>query len=486
MNASPSALKQCPPASPAGDPCPSTPTESSGANPNRAALLGRGDRPASDSPTDFRVTRTVELATMRAETDLTNRFQALCTNDDGATLASILSGMSEEEVSTWLNTALPYSERHDTPMMYVARHNCVSMTAVLMSHKADPVTINPHSTSESHPLYIAAQENNVDVLRVMSTADTFAADTPRGDGSTALFAAVGNQSLEATKFLLEYKADPNFKVLSIALNGEVRPIKRCTEDEATRGIKCWDTLMNVAAEQEQTPDSVKILELLLSKGGKVENIDPDNPLQRSPLTEAILNAFANERSCEKIVDLLLSHGADMYEPLPTPPDLVSPAQNSQSALLGAVKLKVRPSICEHVCMMSLNSVAFPVVQIIHKYYLLQQGSEKMPLEGFVRVNAPEGFCRAVAAYGFPKEVTASPASAQPGQPNRTRTMAALQDQLAAKLLLMDALGIPVQENSGIGSAQPSQPNRTVESLLMDVLGIPVQESSGIGRGVSGD
>ncbi len=399
---------------------------------------------APQSLADYSVTKAKQSAT--AQDNLASRFQTLCTNDDGATLASILSGMSEEEVSTWLNTALPYSERHDTPTMYVARHNCVSMTAVLMSHKADPVTINPHSTSESHPLYIAAQENNVDVLRVMSTADTFAADTPRGDGSTALFAAVGNQSLEATSFLLEYEADPNFKLLSIALDGELRPIKCCTEDEVTRGIKCWDTLMNVAAEQEQTPDSVKILELLLSKGGKVENIDPGNPLQRSPLTEAILNAFAKERSCEKIVDLLLSHGADMYEPLPTPPDLVSPAQNSQSALLGAVKLKVRPSICEHVCLMSLKPVAFPVVQIIHKYYLLQQGSEKMPLKEFVRVNAPEGFCRAVAAYGFPEEMTASPASAQLSQPNSTRAAAALQEKVLGSLLVLDAYGITVEES----------------------------------------
>ena len=403
------------------------------------------DKPAPQLLADYTITQAEQSATV--QDDLATHFQVMCTNDDGTTLASILSGMSEEEVSTWLNTALPYSERHDTPMMYVARRNCASMTAVLMSHKADPVAINPHSETASHPLYIAAQENNVEVLRVMATADTFAVDTPRGDGSTALFSAVGHQSLEATTFLLECQADPNFKVPAIALDdGVLQPIKCCTEDEAARGIKCWYTLMNVAAEQDQTPDSVKILELLLGKGGKVENIDPDNPLQRSPLAVAILSAFANGRSCEKIVDLLLSHGADMYEPLPTPADLVSSTQNSQSDLLGEAKLKVRPSICEHVCLMSLNPVTFPVVQIIHKYYLLQQGSEKMPLEEFVQVNVPEGFFRAAAAYGFPEEMTASPASAQLSQPNSTRAAATLQEKILGSLLVLDAYGITVEES----------------------------------------
>ena len=402
---------------------------------------------APQSLAGYSVTKAKQSAT--AQDNLATRFQILCTNDDGTMLASFLSGMSEEEVSTWLNTALPYSERHDTPIMYAARHNCVSMTTVLMGHKADPVAINPHSTTKSHPLFIAAQENNVDVLRVMSTANTFAVDTPRGDGSSSLFAAVGNQKLEATTFLLECGADPNFKVPAIALDkGVMKPIECCTEDEAAGGINCWHTLMNVAAEQEQTPDSVRILELLLCNGGKVENIEPDNPLQRSPLATAILTALPNGHSCEKIVDLLLSHGADMNEPVPTPVDLVRPAQNSQSALPGAVRLRVRPSLCEHACLMGFNHLGFPVVQIIHKYYLLQEGSEKMPLEEFRQVNALEGFRRAVATYGPPEEMTASPASAQSGQPNLTSTI--VKNKLLLELCIMDILGITMPESFRIG------------------------------------
>ena len=420
-------------------------TEQSELGLKHLSLSDPDNKPAPQSLADFTITKAEQPATV--QDDLATRFQLLCTNDDGATLASILSGMSEEEVRTWLNMDLPYSERHDTPMMYVARRNCASMACVLMSHKADPVAINPHSETASHPLYIAAQENNVEVLRVMSTADTFAVDTPRSDGSTALSVAVKNHSLEVTRLLLECKADPNYKSQVVLLDGELRPIECCTEDEAARGVKCWNTLMNVAAAQEQTQDSVKILELLLSKGGKVENIDPDNPLQRSPLAMAILSTIPIGRSCEKFVDLLLSHGADMYEPLPlVAEDTVSPTQISQSASPRTLESMVRPSICEYVCLMSISPMALPVAQIIHKYYLLQEGSEKMPWEEFVRVNGQEGFLRAAAVYGFPKEIMPILTHVLPHQPNSTRTPATDRNRLLVKLFVLDALGITVPES----------------------------------------
>ena len=395
-----------------------------------------GNKPAPQLLTDYTITKAEQPATVQG--DLATRFQVMCTNDDGTTLASILSGMSEEEVSTWLNTALPYSERHDTPMMYVARRNCASMTAVLMSHKADPVAINPHSETASHPLYIAAQENNVDVIRVMSTADTFAVDTPRGDGSSALFAAVGNQSLKATKFLLECNADPNYKLPAINLDGDLRPAQYFTEDEAARGKKCWSTLMNVAAAQEQTDDSVKILELLLCKGGKVENVDPCNSFQQSPLSAAIISAALNVHNCENIVDLLLSHGADMYEPMPILLDDVSPAENSQSAVfINTAKLTVRPSICEYSCFFGYDLDVFSFVKIIHKYYLAQEGSEKIPLKEFVEVNASEGFTRSVATFDAFKGAVFPPCVNGMGYGN--------QRSLLEELCAMDASGITCGE-----------------------------------------
>ena len=403
------------------------------------------DKPAPQSLADFTITKAEHLATIRAQDNLTTRFHTLCTNDDGDTLARILSGMSEEEVLTWLSTALPFSERHDTPMMYVARHNCVSMTSALLRHKADPVEINPHSKTGSHPLYIAAQENNVDIIRLMSTADTFAPDVPRTDGDTAIFAAVNKNHLEATKFLLECNANPNYKFRAILLNGEMRPIQCVTEDEAARGSEFWFTLMNVAAAQNQTPDSVKIVELLLSKGGKVENIDPDNPIQQSPLAAAVISAITNGHSCENIVELLLSHGAEMFEPMPIQLNPASPDLNISSDFVRAAKLKVRPSICEFVCtMVASNPDNFPFVKIFHEYSPLQKG-EEMSLKEFIEINSEEGFVRAAAAYDTVFEaIAASPTFPQPSQPNST-TAGVLQAAFLEGVCSLDDCGITITE-----------------------------------------
>ena len=424
---------------------PRTPVESKQSGLGLKDLSLPDDKPAPQLLADFTITKAEHSATIRAQDNLATRFHTLCTNDDGDTLARILSGMSEEEVLTWLSTALPFSERHDTPMMYVARHNCVSMTSVLLSHKADPVEINPHSKTGSHPLYIAAQENNVDIIRLMSTADTFAPDVPRTDGDTAIFAAVSKNHLEATKFLLECKANPNYKFRAIILDGEVRPVQCVTEDEAARGSETWFTLMNLAAAQNQTPDSVKIIELLLSKGGKVENVDPDNPVQQSPLAAAIISAIQNRHSCENIVELLLSHGAEMFEPMPVQLGPASPDLNISSAFLRAAKLKVRPSICEFVCAMGAsNPDNFPFVKIFHEYSPLQKG-EEMSLKEFIEINSSEGFVRAAAAYDtFSEVLAASSTFAQPSQPNST-TAGILQASLLGEVCVLDDCGISITE-----------------------------------------
>ncbi len=244
---------------------------------------------------------------------------------------------------------------------------------------------------------------------------------------------------------MECKADPNYKIPAIVLDGDLSPAQHFTEDEAVRGDKCWFTLMNVAAAIEQTDDSVKILELLLCNGGKVENIDPGNPFQQSPLSAAIISAALNGHSCESIVDLLLSHGADMYEPMPILLDDVSPVENSQSAVFrNAAKLKVRPSICEYSCFLGYNLDAFPFVKIIHKYYLAQEGSEKMPLKEFIEVNAPEGFTRSIATLDAFKEAVYPPCVN--GMSDGT------QESLLEDLCAMDALGITCAEREAIFAA----------------------------------
>ena len=96
--------------------------------------------------------------------------------------------------------------------------------------------------------------------------------------------------------------------------------------------------------------------------------------------------------------------------------------------------------------MSTNPIALPVGQIIHKYYLLQERSEKMPWEEFVGVNGQEGFLRAAAVYGFPEEIMPILTHVLPHQPNSTRTAAGDREKLLVKLFVLDALGITVPES----------------------------------------
>ena len=177
----------------------------------------------------------------------------------------------------------------------------------------------------------------------------------------------------------------------------------------------------------------------------VENVDPCNAFQQSPLSAAIISAASNVHNCENIVDLLLSHGADMYEPMPILLDDVSPAENSQSAVFrNTAKLTVRPSICEYSCFLGYNLDAFPFVKIIHKYYLAQEGSEKMPLKAFIEVNAPEGLARSIATFDAFKEAVFPPCV--------NGTSDGTQESLLRDLCAMDDLGITYAERKAIFAA----------------------------------
>lgn len=349
----------------------------SGASPDRAALLGRNDRPAANSLTNFTIAKAEESSNLSAQDDLATRFRILCTNDDGNTLATLLAGMSEEKVLSWLNEPLPFSEFHDTPMMYVARHNCASIASVLLSHKANPVAPSPHSETASHPLFIAAQSNHVDVIRVMSTADAFDPDAPRGDGYNAMVAAIQFGQQEVAKVLLEYKADPNFKIRAAFRAEDLVSLQSLTADEAASANQCWYTLMNDAAMKGRA----NILKLLLLNGGKVANVDPDNPMQQSPLAAAIVG-----RGCEETIRLLLMHGANMHELMPVGPD--------DWAGMSQAKIQKRATLCEYICS-SGNHETNPFIRLFYEYYRTSD-LKKVTYEKFVKMHAVEGFCRLIA------------------------------------------------------------------------------------------
>lgn len=378
MNSSLPALEQCPPVCPPGEPCSATQSESSEANPNRAALLGFNGRPAPGSLTDLMVTGAVESATIRAQTDLTNRFQTLCTNDDGDTVATLLSRMSEAEVSKWLDTPLHFSEFNDTPMIYVARHNCVSIASLLLTYNANPVKPNPYSETGSHPLFIAAQENRVEVIHLMSTADGFDPDAPRSDGHNALSVAILKENQAAVKALLECKADPNYKISAVYFNGSLQSVK-CLPENGTAGAdRCWLTMINSAARI----GSPEILKLLLSHRGSPDNVDPGNRLQKSPLLAAL-----SENTNKEVIRLLLAYGADMHERIAVNP--------FDWAGITEEKINNRPTLCQFACATMSVDWNKEILELFHLYYRTKDG-KKIPFEKFHGENFAEGYCRMIA------------------------------------------------------------------------------------------
>ena len=391
MNASQPALKQCPPVCPAVEPCSVTQPESSEANPNRVALLGHVGRPTPDPLTDFMVTGAAESATIRAQTDLTNRFQTLCTNDDGDTVATLLSRMSEAEISNWLDAPLHFSEFNDTPMIYVARHNCLSIASLLLRHNANPVKPSPHIDTGSHPLLIAAQENRVEVIHLMSLANGFDPDVPRSDGHNALSVAILKENQEAVKALLECKADPNYKISAVYFDGSLQPADSLSEKETAGADRCWLTMINFAA-RKGNPD---ILKLLLSHRGSPNNVDPVNLLQKSPLLAAL-----SGNTNKEVIRLLLAYGADMHERV---------AVNSFDwAGITKEKINNRPTICQFACATMLGHGNKPILELLHLYYRTKDG-KKISFEKFYEENSAEGYCRMIATSDcFSEQVIAMP------------------------------------------------------------------------------
>ena len=391
MNSSQPALMQCPAVCPAGEPCSATQPETSEANPNRAALLGHVGGPAPDPLTDFIVTGAVESATIRAQTDLTNRFQTLCTNDDRDTVATLLSRMSEAEISNWLDAPLHFSEYNDTPMIYVARHNCLSIASLLLGHNANPVKPSSHAESRPHPLLIAAQENRVEVIHLMSLANDFDPNVPRIDGHNALSVAILMENQEAVKALLECKADPNYKISTVYFDGSLQPADSLPENETAGADRCWLTMINFAARK----GNPEILKLLLSHRGSPNNVDPDNPLQKSPLLAAL-----SGNTNKEVIRLLLAYGADMHERI---------AVNSFD-WAGVTKEKInnRPTICQFACATMLGDGNKPILELLHLYYRTKDG-KKIPFEKFHEENTAEGFCRMIATSDcFFERVTVRP------------------------------------------------------------------------------
>ena len=323
-------------------------------------------------------TETVESATTRAQTNLTNHFQTLCTNDDGASVERLLSRISEKKISRWLDTPLHFSEFNDTPMMYVARHNCVSIASLLLRQNANPVKSSSYTETGSHPLFIAAQENQVEVIHVMSTAKDFDPDTPRSDGHNALSIAILKENQEAVKALLECNANPNYKIPAVYFNGKLHSVESLPQNAAACADRCWLTMINSAARKGST----EILRLLLSYRGNPNNVDPDNPLQQSPLVAALLG---NTR--EEVIQLLLEYGADMHEHF-----FVSPRDWAD---IYKEKINKRATVCQYICATMSGHENESLLEVMHNYYRTRDGKQ-ISFKKFYEENSIEGYCRLLA------------------------------------------------------------------------------------------
>lgn len=247
---------------------------------------------------------------------LTSCFQMLCNCDDGEELARLLSGTDETTRHNWFSSPLDFSDKNDTPLMYAARHGHAAVAATLIDYQANPCENNPLNICQSNALAIAAQDNQVKVIQVMAKSAEYDPDKPRGDGSTPMTMAIQNGHPETTKILLEHNADPNYKVRYAIVDDECRIIGSFGEQEPIPSKQLWFTPVMHAVRL----GNLIILEQLLSKGGNPNNIDPANPLQQSPLQQALK---CQQDSSAEIVELLLEHGADMHEKITATDDSIS-------------------------------------------------------------------------------------------------------------------------------------------------------------------
>nr|WP_301335670.1 ankyrin repeat domain-containing protein [Endozoicomonas ascidiicola] len=253
-----------------------------------------------------------------------------------------------------------------------ARHGKAPVVEELISHGADPMQNNPHADLNSHALFIAAQENHADVIHAIAKSEVFAPDKPRGDGTTAMSMAIEHGNTQAVDALLTNNASPNAQMqYAIRPSGGIAPISEGDVIPPAES-QVIVTPVYLAAEKGQTD----ILELLLSKGGHANIIAPENPIQRSPLASAILGPNCQE----KVVELLLKHGAKIDE--------LMPAQTTTQRII---------TLSQWACIQAadLTPKSKKIAQLFCDYHRTPAG-QKMSYEEFQRQFSIEGTMKLAA------------------------------------------------------------------------------------------
>lgn len=291
----------------------------------------------------------------RADPD--GAFRHLCVADDGEKLSHLLAEMDQGARQNWLESPLDYSEDNDTPIIYATRHGRASVVSALMNHGANPTAENPHSELKHHALMIAAQYNLVTVIEKMAEWPGFDPNKSAG-GTTAIYLAVEQDAYEAIETLLKLRADPNCTVTCCLHSHFLFPFAigvPVQQDGST-----LPTILSSPVLLAVSRGYVKTLELLLKYDASTRNPDPDIPWQFSPLAKALLGF----RRSPEVIDLLLKHGADMYEKIPT--DL---------CFNGVGMCDLRPSLLEHMSKESLFFAGRFYFKVLYDHFCVTHDSQ---------------------------------------------------------------------------------------------------------------
>ncbi len=192
-----------------------------------------------------------------------------------------------------------------TPLIAAVQCGHVEIVKILLDQGA--YIDKPEVEHEFTPLVAAVQFGHVEIVKILLSSPLVDVDKRRKDGESALFFAIKAKQFSLMELLLERGAMIDFKsILVAAENGDFKIIERLLKD--------WDGDVNLSLEylsgrspllQAAQSGHIKIVELLLAKGAKIDAVDQ---LGLTPLF------LASAKGHIHLVQKLLENGANINLP----------------------------------------------------------------------------------------------------------------------------------------------------------------------------
>ena len=220
-----------------------------------------------------------------------------------------------------------------TPLMTAAKHNNIDSANILLENDAD---INISNDRGQSALIIACEEDNFDIVKLL-LENNAKIDEINDEGRTAFIIACYNGYHEIASLLLKYITDPKYVVNKKNYDGDTLLHIACEKDNfelAKVLIEYADIL--IKNNSKITPliyacnnNNVELVELLLNHGSNVEvkstygHVISNNSFGLSvikkttryynnvSLKKVSLLVYASYEGYDKIVKLLLDHGANI-------------------------------------------------------------------------------------------------------------------------------------------------------------------------------